>query len=80
MDELEKTKNVIIPGQTYICLDSEDNSKFEVDLITYREKGQQVKYLSVSFTDANKNTASLSLNQESFNDIKLFFKQLDWNG
>lgn len=80
MDELEKTTCVITPGQTYICLNSEDKSKFEVDLITYREKGQQVKYLSVSFTDANENTASLSLNEESFDNIKLFFKQLDWNG
>lgn len=80
MEGLEKTRNIITPGQTYICLNSDDNSKFEVDLITYREKGQQVKYLSVSFTDKNQNTASLSLNEDSFDDIKLFFKQLDWNG
>jgi type VI protein secretion system component Hcp len=77
---MEENQNIIKPGQTYICLDSEDGTKFEIDLITYREKGQQVKYLSISFTDANKNVASLSLNQESFDTVKSFFKQLDWNG
>ena len=80
MEELETKKPVIAPGDTYICLNSEDNTKLEIDLITFREKGQQVKYLSVSFTDKNNNVASLSLNQESFDTIKLFFKQLDWNG
>lgn len=77
---MEDIQNIEKPGQTYICLDSENGTKFEVDLITYREKGQQVKYLSVSFTDANENVASLSLNKESFDTIKSFFKELDWNG
>jgi hypothetical protein len=76
---MEELKNIKTP-QTYICMDSEDGSKFEVDLITYREKGQQVKYLAVSFTDASNSTATISLNQESFDNIKTFFKQLDWNG
>jgi len=56
MEELEKTKNIITPGQTYICLSNEDNTKFEVDLITFREKGKQVKYLSVSFIDSKEST------------------------
>lgn len=73
-------ENTIKPGQTYICLNNEDGTKFEVDLITFREKGQQVKYLSFSFTDEKQNLATISLNQESFDTIKLFFKQLDWNG
>ena len=78
---MEEPKNIIkTPTETYICLNSEDGSKFEVDLITYREKGQQVKYLAVSFTDAKQSTATISLNQESFDNIKTFFKQLDWNG
>jgi type VI protein secretion system component Hcp len=77
---MEENENIIKPGQTYICLDSENGTQFEVDLITFREKGQQVKYLSVSFTDVNKNVVSISLNQESFSTIKSFFKQLDWNG
>lgn len=80
MEELEKTKSVITPGQTYICLSNEDNTKFEVDLITFREKGKQVKYLSVSFTDAKESCVSLSLDEESFETLKKFFKQLDWNG
>jgi len=51
-----------------------------VDLITFREKGKQVKYLSVSFIDSKESTVSLSLDEESFNTLKSFFKQLDWNG
>lgn len=77
---MEELQNTIEPGQTYICLNNEDGTKFEVDLITFREKGQQVKYLSFSFTDAKQNTATISLTEESFNIIKSFFKQLDWNG
>jgi type VI protein secretion system component Hcp len=77
---MEDNENIIKQGQTYVCLDSENGTKFEVDLITYREKGQQVKYLSISFTDVNENVASLSLNEESFGIVKTFFKQLDWNG
>lgn len=70
-----------IPKQTtYLCLDSLDGTKFEIDLITYREKGQQVKYLAISFTDAAQNVASLSLNEESFDNVKKFFSDLNWNG
>ena len=68
------------PVQTYLNLNREDGSKLEVDLITFREKGQQVKYLAITFTDANQNSASISLDQESFNTLKTFFRQLDWNG
>lgn len=71
---------IIKPGQTYLCLNSDDGTKLEVDLVMFREKGEQVKYLAVSFTDANQNKASISLNEESFDTIKLFFKELDWKG
>jgi len=68
--------------ETYICLQSSDGVNFEVDLVTFREKGQQTKYLSISFIDESKNPSqvfSKSLDQESFNTLKKFFSQLDWN-
>jgi len=67
---------------TYICLGSPEGINFEVDLVTFREKGQQTKYLSVSFTDERQSPPSVfgtSLDQESFNTLKKFFSQLDWN-
>jgi hypothetical protein len=70
------------PTTTYICLSSPEGINFEVDLVTFREKGQQTKYLSVSFTDERQSPPSVfgtSLDQESFNTLKKFFSQLDWN-
>lgn len=67
---------------TYICLQSEDGVNLEVDLVTFREKGIQTKYLSINFIDETKNPPQLfskSLDQESFNTLKKFFSQLDWN-
>ncbi|HUS49429.1 MAG TPA: hypothetical protein VMZ91_04655, partial [Candidatus Paceibacterota bacterium] len=65
-----------------LCLQSPDHISFEVDLVTFREKGQQTKYLSLSFVDENHNPSQVftkSLDQESFNMLKKFFSQLDWN-
>lgn len=75
----EEVQNV---PATYICLNSADGVKFEVDLVTFREKGQQTKYLSISFIDETQNPPlifSKSLDQDSFNTLKKFFSQLDWN-
>ena len=34
---------------TYLCLSNPEGQKLEIDLITFREKGQQIKYLSINF-------------------------------
>lgn len=70
--------------QTYMCLAGEDGVNFEVDLVTFREKGQQTKFLAVNFVDTTKAPPNIlltkSFDENSFNEIKKFFKQLDWNG
>lgn len=73
-------------SKTYLCLGNPENPKdgqLELDLIAYREKGEQTKYLSLSFSQPDEggesNSVSVRLNEESFNSIKEFFKQLDWN-
>jgi hypothetical protein len=68
---------------TYLCLQNE-NGSFEADLVTFREKGQQVRYLAFTFTNLNQKTniqeqSTLSLDEQSFLKLKDFFRQLEWN-
>src|SRR3972149_3547511 len=42
MEELEKTKNIITPGQTYILLSDEDNSWSNVDFFLSSRKGHTI--------------------------------------
>ena len=69
--------------QTYLSLGNERDGNIEMDLVTFREKGQQVRYLSflINSLDTNQQpvSASLSLDEQSFNHIKEFFSQLEWN-
>ena len=77
-DSQNNTKKV-----TYMCLNSSDGINFEADLVTFREKGQQTKYLSISFVDTSQEPpvviSSKAFDQNAFLEIKEFFKQLDWN-
>ena len=75
----DNKNNTISEQETYLCLGSEGGDKLEADLVTFREKGQQVKYFSLSFTNSKEQTSSISLDQESFHTLKKFFEQLDWN-
>ena len=66
---------------TYICLENpDDKSKLELDLVTFREKGQQIKYFSVIFSEPEDKISRISLDENSFNEIKKYFLSLDWNG
>jgi len=65
---------------TYLHLaDGEGGGKFEVDLVTFREKGQQIKFLSINFINEKGEVTAKTFDQESFGVIKAFFNQLDWN-
>ena len=67
--------------ETYACLQN-DTGKIEVDLVTYREKGQQVRYLSLNVQQIHQEgttSSTICLDEEAFNKIKIFFKQLEWN-
>ena len=70
---------------TYMCLGNKENPDagiLELDLVVFREKGEQTRYLSISFAQpdekGNMKSVSINLNEESFQNVKKFFEQLDW--
>lgn len=73
-------------SKTYLCLGDQSNpasGTLELDLVVFREKGEQTRCLNITFGQKNGNnepsSVSISLNEESFNSIKEYFKNLDWN-
>lgn len=80
---MEEGQNTNSNKSTFLCLMGPDGVSVEVDLVTFREKGQQTKYLSISFVDTSQGEpttlAAQSFDQESFYSLKKFFEQLDWN-
>jgi hypothetical protein len=83
-------KSVDNPPITYIEVITEKDeegqpvSVLEVDLVISREKGKETRRLSMSFTgiDFEKKEMiekSVNLDKESFEFLKKFFTQLDWN-
>lgn len=73
-------------SKTYLSLGDPANPKsgmLELDLVVFREKGEQTRYLSVTFSqkdgDNEPASVSINLNEESFNSIREYFKNLDWN-
>jgi hypothetical protein len=67
---------------TYLCLANDEGMSFEVDLVTFREKGHQTKYLAINFIDTKQAepvvVSAMSFDENAFIKIKDFFKQLDW--
>ena len=72
--------------QTYFCYQDEQGGNLEIDLITFREKGIETRYLSLLFSgqDVRQNPpvpqeAFLNIeSKEEFERIKEFFAQLNW--
>jgi len=65
-------------------VDGQPVSVLEVDLVISREKGTETRRLSMNFTgiDFEKKEMiekSVNLDRESFEILKKFFTQLDWN-
>ena len=79
-DVSEKLKQV----PTYIQVGNE-NSTLEFDLIAFRQKGIEARYLAVTFSgvDITKEPpvpqeAFVNIDEEGFKKIKSFFEQLEW--
>jgi competence transcription factor ComK len=72
--------------QTYFSFGDEESGCLDIDLITFREKGVETRYLSLMFSglDVRQNPPVLQeafLNigsKEDFERIKAFFTQLEW--
>jgi len=77
---------VIQECDTYFSYEDEAGGNLEVDLITFREKGIETRYLSMLFSgfDVRQNPptpqqAYLNIeSKEEFERFKSFFAQLDW--
>lgn len=76
-------------GETYFFFESNDNEVMEMDLITFREKGEETRYLALSIfgaeitEDPNKapvqQYTSLTIrSKEEFEKLKKFISQLNW--
>ncbi len=82
VDELEQDQEF----QTYFSYKDEQAGSLEIDLIAFREKGYETRYLSltVSGLDVRQNppveqSAYLSIgSKEEFESLKAFFTQLNW--
>ena len=79
-DVADKLKQV----PTYMQVGNE-NSTLEFDLIAFRQKGEEARYLSVTFSgmDITKDPpvaqeAFVNIDEEGFKKIKAFFEQLEW--
>ena len=81
--ELKQTfKNL----ETYFFYNDEESGSLEVDLVTFREKGEETRYLSFSLSgyDLNQDPpmplqSTLSISRkEDFEKMKKFFAQLNW--
>ena len=73
-------------SETYYVYESSDGGFFEVDLVTFREKGTETRYLSLEVAGLNMTgeepvpqQAMISLeSREQFEELKAFFTQLSW--
>jgi len=73
--------------QTYFALGSEDTGKMEIDLVTFREKGAETRYISIMFSGMNikedpptpQNAFFNIENREEFNLFKAFVANLSWD-
>lgn len=73
-------------SKTYLCLGDPQNATsgtLELDLVVFREKGEQTRYLTITFgqkdQDGESSAVSINLNEESFNAMRDYFKNLEWN-
>lgn len=80
MSDIEKTKTV----PTYIKV-GDENASLEFDLITFRQKGEEERYLSIAFSGYDitkeppvKQDSFVNIGEEDFKTIKKFFEQLEW--
>jgi len=73
--------------KTYLGLSAEGENdqkdSIEFDLITARQRGTEIRYLSISIANGNANSpeavTSINVDENAFNEIKNFFLNLEWN-
>lgn len=74
------------PQETFFSMGSSETGSIEIDLVTFRQKNQESKFLVIAMKEPGtpqdqKEDISFSIdNEEAFNLLKNFFVQLTWNG
>lgn len=69
---------------TYLSMGSEEYGFLEIDLVTFREKGKEERYLSIGVNGFNEHSEIVNnvycaiRNKEEFEQIKQFFANLTW--
>lgn len=88
MEEQQKNiqnNSIKKPTDTYLSIGDSSSTLLEIDLVTFREKNQEMRYLGLTFTGTNPKTGEPQEsfvnidNEESFYVLKNFFAQLEWN-
>ncbi len=82
-DNLEQS---VENNKTYFSYKSPDGSLLEIDLVTFREKGSETRYLSFAtigiptqVAEGQPTKVMLSIDtREDFESIKQFFSELNW--
>jgi len=74
---------------TYMSLETKNpeglvSGILEIDLISFRERGQESRYLSINTTGSNQtgeqSDTTISIdNEDDFNRLKMFISKLNWN-
>ena len=77
-------ENIKNPQETYLGLSNGNDGNIEFDLVTARQKGQEIRYLSISIQGISEGTseiqnASINVDEETFKRIKAYFTNLEWN-
>ena len=73
--------------KTYYSAGNEDSGIMEIDLVTFREKGSETRYIGIGFYGLNvkvdppvKQEAFYNIETErEFNELKTFITNLNWN-
>jgi len=79
LEDIERKPN---ENQTYFNMGSTETGSIEIDLVSFRQKNQEAKYLTIAIKNPGQNEEqSFAIdNEEAFNTLKKFFEQLVWNG
>lgn len=89
VEQLNSGFENFLDTNTYLKLETKNNEGqisgiLEIDLISFREKGQESRYLSISAKGSNSqgeaSETDISIeNEEDFNKFKKFISNINWN-
>ena len=80
------SENINKPAlETYIAFGNDESGLLELDLVTARQKNEEIRYLAISLSGTNikteqKQESFINIDtKEEFEKLKKFFNQLQWD-